>query len=245
MGREKLNAVLGRPYLAVFVAIAVSAVAVLSAYPFSAERLAALTRESGWIEVATAILYFVAVAALLASWRWDGRFMVHSAFIVSLLGARELEAHKAFTTDSVLGTRFYFRDHVELPEKLIAGAVMLVLLVIVLRYLRNWHRLRHGLVLRSPAAISAALAILLLPATKSLDAFGRVAIGLGFEINFDINVVGIVEESVELAIPVVILLAAIQFYIASRRREDIQPRPLTEAGRKNDRPAKIAAQSGR
>ncbi len=219
MSTEDLQATIRRPYLAVFVAILVTVVAVLSAYPFSEERLDALTKEDGWIEVTTVILYAAAILALLVSCRFDRRFFAHSAFIVALMGARELDLHKAFTTDSVLTTRFFFRDHVDLPEKLIAGAVLLVLLVITLRYLRNWRRLRDGLTLRSPAAISAALAILLMPATKSLDAFGRVAKGLGFEITFNIDAVGIVEESLEMAIPVLIVLSVVQYTLA-RRADD-------------------------
>ena len=216
MSRDTLLATLRRPYLAVALTAVISAAAVLSAYPFTAERLTALTRETGWIEVATAALYGIATASLLALWRKDGRFFLHSAFVVALLWARELDLHKAFTSDSVLSTRFFFRDHAGVTEKVVAGLVLLVFAVIVIRYLRNWRRLRDGLTLRSPAAISAALAVLLLPATKSLDAFGRVAKGLGFEITFDINAVGIVEESVELAIPAVIILAAAQYLFSGR-----------------------------
>ena len=216
MSRDTLLATLRRPYLAVALTAVISAAALLSAYPFTAERLGALTRETGWIEVATATLYGVATLLLLALWRKDRRFFVHSAFVVALLWARELDLHKAFTSDSVLSTRFFFRDHAGVTEKVVAGLVLLVFAVIVIRYLRNWRRLRDGLTLRSPAAISAALAILLLPATKSLDAFGRVAKGLGFEITFDINAVGIVEESVELAIPAVVILAAAQYLFSGR-----------------------------
>ena len=135
---------------------------------------------------------------------------------MGLLGARELDLHKAFTTDSVLTTRFFFRDHVPLTEKLVAGAVLAVLLVVVLRYLRHWRRLRDGLVRRSPAAISVALAILMLPATKFLDAFGRLLTGFGFEVTFNIDAVGIVEESLEMAIPVVIALAVAQYALGRR-----------------------------
>lgn len=220
MSRETLLATLRRPYFGLFVAFVVSAVAILSAYPFSTERLNDLTRETGWIEVATAVLYLAAALTLLASWPSDRRFFLHSAFIVALLGARELDLHKAFTSDSVLSTRFFFRDQAGLQEKVIAGLVLLVLVVIVLRYLRYWRRLRDGLTLRSPAAISAALAIILLPATKSLDAFGRVAKGFGFEITFDINVVGIVEESVELAIPAVVILAVAQYLLKAPPERD-------------------------
>ena len=224
MSRQEFRSAIQRPYLAVAVAIVVTAVAILSAYPFSAERLDALTKEDGWIEVGTAMLYGVAILALLAACRFERGFFAHSAFAVSLLGARELDLHKAFTTDSVLSTRFFFRDHVELPEKLIAGAVLLVLLVILIRYLRNWRRLRDGVLQRSPSAMSAALAILLLPATKTLDAFGRIAKSLGFEITFNIDAVGIVEEAMEMAIPVVIILSVAQ-YAQARRAEDRRTAP--------------------
>ncbi len=211
MGREKLEALLMRPYLAVAVALVITAIGVLSGFPFSEERLNALTKEDGWIEVATVVVYGVALLSLLSCCRFEPAFFAQSAFVVGLLAARELDLHKAFTTDSVLTTRFFFRDHVPVPEKVIAGLVVVALLIVVLHYLRNWRRLRDGLKARTPAALSAALAILLLPAAKFLDAFGRLLRGFGIEITFNIDAVGIVEESLELAIPAVIALAAAQY----------------------------------
>lgn len=216
--RTAVATLLARPYLAVPVAFAVTAIGILSAYPFTAERLTAMTRESGWIEISTAVVYFSAALILLAVQRHDRWFFVHSAVIVALMGSRELDLHKAFTSDSVLSTRFYFRDQAQLQEKLIAGAVMIVMGVIVLYYLRYWPRLRDGLSRRTPAAISAALAIAFIPLTKFFDAFGRLMTGFGFEVDFDINMVGIVEESSEQAIPVVIVLAVAQ-YVLKRHTE--------------------------
>ncbi len=215
------TSLLGRPYLAIPVALAVTAIGILSAYPFTAERLGELTRETGWIEVSTAVIYFTAAFLLLTVRRHDPWFFAHSAFVVALMGSRELDLHKAFTSDSVLSTRFYFRDLAGLQEKLISGVVVTIFAAIVLYYLRYWPRLRDGLSRRSPAAISAALAIAFIPLTKFLDAFGRLMAGFGFEVTFDINIVGIVEESSEQAIPVVIALAVAQYVAGQRAKRSL------------------------
>lgn len=234
--RGLLEPVIQRPYCAIGVAAAVTALGVLSAYPFTMERLMAASQEGGWIETGTAVTYFAVALVLLLVQSGNRWFLWHSAFIVSLMGARELDLHKAFTSDSVLTTRFYFRDHAELPEKLISGAVMTVLAILVLYYLRHWRRLWDGLWRRSAAAISIVTVIMLALITKSLDAFGRLMSGFGIELSFDTDRLRIIEESGELAIPVVMALALAQYWLAqSTECARLRPNPLEQDDMKSSR----------
>jgi hypothetical protein len=189
----------------VWACVAVLSAGVMSGYPFTPEALAPVVREPGWIEIATDATYGLAIIALLAVGGHDRRFFLHTAFVVALMGARELDWHKAFTTDSVSKLRFFTGDHVGLTEKLVAGAVLLALAVVVLRYLKYWRRLRDGIAHRSPAAYSVLLVIVLIPATKTLDS-----------IFVKVRVLRLFEESLELTLPVIMVVAVAQYLLARR-----------------------------
>ncbi|MEE8271023.1 MAG: hypothetical protein V3R98_04730 [Alphaproteobacteria bacterium] len=214
---SSLISVIGYRFFSVPAVIVVAAAGVLSGYPFTPEDLAPLVRESGWIEVTTAAIYVLAIVAMLAVSRIDRWFFVHSAAVVAIMTARELDLHKAFTTDSVSKLRFYTGDHVGLTEKLVTGAVMLVLAAIVLRYLKYWRRLYDGIFGRSPAAYSMLLLIVLIPVTKLLDAITRILRGFDIPIFYEIQFVGLFEESLELTLPVIMLIAIAQYLIERRR----------------------------
>ena len=182
--------------------VAVLFAGALSGYPFTPETLEPLVREHGWIESTTNPTYGLAIIALFAVRGHDPRFFLHTAFVVALMGARELDWHRAFTTDSVSKLRFFTGDHVGPTEKLVVGTVLLGLAVIVSRYLRYWRRLRDGITHGSPAAHSVLLMIVLVPVTKTLDS--------------SFKLLRLVEESMELTLPVLILIAVAQYVLARR-----------------------------
>jgi hypothetical protein len=190
---------------AAWVCLAVSSAAVLSGYPFTPEAVAPLVREHGWIEASTNAAYGLSIIVLLAVHRHDRRFFLHTAFVVALMGARELDFHKAFTTDGVSKLTFFTGDHVGRTEKVVVGLVLSVLVVIALRYLKYWRRLRDGIAHRSPAAYSVSLLIVVIPATKMLDSMLS-----------GVQILKLVEESLELTLPVITLVAVAQ-YLLSRR----------------------------
>ncbi len=203
--------------------VGLSSAAVLSGYPFTPTAVVPLIREHGWIEVTTNVAYGLVIILLLAVHRYDRRFFLHTAFVVALMGARELDFHKTFTTDSVSRLRFFTGDHVGRTEKLVVGAVLLVLAVLALRYLKYWPRLRDGIARRSPAACSVLLIIVVIPATKLLDSIASGILSLK-----------LVEESLELTLPVIMLVAVAQYLLARRTAAvsgELDAAPALIAGR--------------
>ena len=83
--------------------------------------------------------------------------------------------------------------------------MLLVLAVIALRYLKYWRRLRDGIAHRSPPAYSVLLLIVVIPATKMLDSIVP-----------RVHILKLVEESLELTLPVITLVAVAQYLLARR-----------------------------
>ena len=87
--------------------------------------------ESGPVEQLTAGLF--AVASLLAAVSFiKHKTNLRFVFMMSmaLAAMRELDWHKAWTTDSILKSRFYLSDAIPVHEKVIGGVVIALLLYI-------------------------------------------------------------------------------------------------------------------
>lgn len=140
--------------------------------------------------------------------------------LLFLFGARELDWHKAFTTDSVLKSNYYLKSAAPLTEKLIAGAVVLLIFALVIYYLACYLRpFLQGLLRRSPPAISIACTFVLLAFTKVVDRSVSV-----LEVDYGVRVPEWVErlqtaleEPLEFFIPILILLALYQTWASARR----------------------------
>ena len=94
---------------------------------------ASFFEESGPIEQVTPVLFFIAsliAGGAFMKYRVNLRFVF--MFAMALAAMRELDWHKAWTTDSVLKSRFYSSDITPLYEKIIGGGVILLLLYIAL-----------------------------------------------------------------------------------------------------------------
>ena len=182
------------------------------------ELAASLVREHGPVEAATAALFLVGAGwLLLLSIRWNNRDTLSAALIVLLLGLRELDFHARFTTMGVFKSRYYLSPEVPAGEKLIVSAIMVCLLVVVIRFLLRQYRpfidaLKEG---REKAAV-LALAIaagILAKAMDSMSAPLRKVVGV---IHSDPRTcLRVAEETVELAIPMLICLS-IYYYLAAR-----------------------------
>lgn len=152
-----------------------------------------IAAEQGWVQRGSALGYLLAAAAMLAGMRRLPPLFGLGAVLTMLLGARELDAHKAFTTNSMLKLPYYTRPTAQidgaevvipLAEKLVAGgAVLVILALLVLFAIRNGPRLRAGLKARSPAAVSMLAFLVWLPVTKLWDSGPRV-LRDGFGIDF-------------------------------------------------------------
>jgi hypothetical protein len=134
--------------------------------------LRGLTRENGFFEIGSAVGWFLlaAMLAILAIVRRPHRLYALSAVITALLGMRELDFHKLFTTDSILKTNYYFKVSAPLGEKLAGAAVALGIVLLVAYYVVRYgpiflRRLRG----RGSAAITVAFGLGLLAFSKLVD----------------------------------------------------------------------------
>ncbi len=170
------------------------------------EQALALTREGGVIETLTVFLYAgVLVVALFARMRGEVAAGL-IALAALLMGLRELDAHKAFTTYGLFKTRLYVSPDVPLVEKLLAGLVVLALLVLLVLAIRSaWH---SKSIRRSAAAITlfavGGFGIFL----KEMDGLPRQLRKMGMLLQDDMMAISkAVEETGELGLPLLLALA--------------------------------------
>jgi len=99
---------------------------VYSFYGMSMEHRTLIWAEHGLVESLAAL--FFGVAALLALLIRTRTYNVFS-FLMLMASLRELDLHKYWTVDSILKTRFYLNESTPLVEKMIGGAVVILLLL--------------------------------------------------------------------------------------------------------------------
>jgi|HigsolmetaAR202D_1030399.scaffolds.fasta_scaffold06347_2 hypothetical protein len=208
------------PYAAVVLSILaiIGCLAMLALVPYP--TLLDWTREDAFFEMGSVVGYWLAMVIALLMARRDPKLFTLSAVLLFLFGARELDWHKAFTTDSVLKSNYYLKSAAPLTEKLIAGAVVLLIFALVIYYLACYLRpFLQGLLRRSPPAISIACTFVLLAFTKVVDRSVSV-----LEVDYGVRVPEWVErlqtaleEPLEFFIPILILLALYQTWASARR----------------------------
>lgn len=190
-------------------ALAVVVVCLAAALVFSlslGERALFYTREGGLIEVLTVVFYgLVMLAGVFLTLRgFKAAGLV--ALLSLLMGLREMDAHKSFTTYGLFKTRLYVSPDVPLAEKLIAGAVVMGLLVLVVMAIRaSWRTLSNR---RTAAGVTllglGGFGLLL----KNIDALPRKLRDLGVTLDPEILAVSkAIEETGELGLPVLLALA--------------------------------------
>lgn len=181
----------------------------------AAPQVMQVMREGGPIEGMTEILYFVLAAALWLSPRAPGELRTTLALSVMLAaaGAREMDLHKYWTGTSVLKVSFYLRD-APLHQKIIALVILALIAAAAIHLLRQhgkalWQRLKA----REPVACSIALFFITMAISKVLDRSINV-LAEDFGIASSASVLALVsalEETVELALPVMAGLARWQY----------------------------------
>ena len=180
----------------------------------------AITGEDGPVELPSALLWFALAFGIWTGARppvkdrlaWLAMSLLFLAF-----GARELDLHKAFTTMSILKSRFYLGD-VPIGEKLAGLAVIGLLGAAVLLLLKRygrvlWRELRQ----RTPWALAIATFVATLVLAKVLD---RAIYGYGLKVTLSGHaLVGSLEELIELSLP---LVAAVGFSLGLRPPAGVQ-----------------------
>lgn len=190
---------------------------------FGPLRTTFLLTEGGPVETASAAGYFLCAGLILV--RCDREFLRRRAaypVIVILLGLRELDFDKRFTTAGLFKISFYLGSDVSWAEKSLGGLVILIVgllvawivLVDLKPYLARF---------RSTSAVSIGVAAVLgtLAIAKTLDGLPRKLLSLGLSVESQVLThLHSAEEILELAVPILLTLT---FSVALRR--EVLPTP--------------------
>lgn len=170
-----------------------------------------LLRENGPIEMLTVLGYVAAALALLVA---GGRlFTTHRwylPFIIVVMGLRELDFDKRFTTMGILKSGFYLSAEVPLAEKLVGLLVVgLVAAACVLALHKHAGAFLRRLRALRPDACAIGLAIVFVVISKSIDGLARKLAGVGIAVGDDIAALAhMTEELLEFGIPLMLGVAA-------------------------------------
>jgi hypothetical protein len=180
-----------------------------------------LFREGGPVENLQAVSWALCAALSLVYWlrkEWSGGLI--GAFLLAMLLVRELDFHKRFTVMSVTRTRYYLLPDVPIVTRLIAAGVVLGTLAVAVVFLRKhlrlfWNALRSGRKWACSAAVGIGTIIVAFLVDKLHGWEGQAVTSLRVlsltPVLPEKLLQIVVEESVELAAPMLFLLALIQF----------------------------------
>ena len=194
------------PALAIIV---VSLAAALALSLSLGEGALAYTQEGGIVENLTVVVYALVVLGAVALTLRGNKAAGLVGLLALLMGLREMDAHKAFTTYGVFKTRLYVSPDVPLAEKLIAGLVIIALLVLVVLAIRRaWRTLATGASNAGPTLLAlGGFGVFL----KEVDGIPRQLTKMGHALNSDLLAISkAVEEVGELGLPFLLGLALIQ-----------------------------------
>ena len=177
-----------------------------------------LASEGGIIEMLTAIGFcVVAFVAAIIAWKEKRQIWGLFAFFMALAAARELDLHKAFTSDSVLKSNFYLKSNAPWFEKAGGAMSILVLIYAVIRLLPYAKRWVLNLWALQPAALSIFLAMGILATAKMLDAFGRLFPFLTDMYANNRPLFGLIEETLELTCVAFFLFVCIHYFMNRKK----------------------------
>lgn len=174
------------------------------------ELAATLVQEHEPVEALTAVGYLIAtcwliLTAVVKSERW----LFSASFMVALLGLRELDYHSQFTTMGIMKTEYYISPKVPGTEKVIVSILVFIILCIVVHLVwTRWKYFLTALKAGDVAAVNLAMAIGFCILTKTLDNNSTSIRKVIAPFHNDPRTcLRVVEETMELAIPLFILLA--------------------------------------
>lgn len=174
------------------------------------ELAADLVQEHEPIETFTAVGYLVAacwliITALVKSERW----LFSACFMVALLGLRELDFNSRFTSMGIMKTEYYISPKVPGTEKAIVSLLVLIILCIAVHFVwTRWKPFLTALKAGDSAAANLAMAIGFGIISKTLDNNSTSIRKVIAPFHNDPRTcLRVVEETMELAIPLFILLA--------------------------------------
>lgn len=163
-----------------FVSFSILTILLLSAFlsfvflQFDDKALEYLSFEGGFIEVATAVMFaLTAFFALLIYWQKRHRLWLYFGLLMTLACMREMELHRAWTSDSILKSNFYLNaDSIRL--EVIAGlAVIILLLFLTYQMIRRVPQWLAALWRFKVEAWALGFALGFLTLAKTLDSMKR------------------------------------------------------------------------
>lgn len=163
--------------------------------------------EGGWVEILSAVSYVLCAGYFLM--RPERVQLWPYTVLMLLFAARELDFDKRFTEVGVLKGSFLFSPVVPYQQKIIGGAVLLLIIYVLYRIVRH-HALPFAKSLRQGdvAAAGWGVAILLLVISKAIDGLPRKAADFGMTVSHETEVFAwALEEVMELGIGAYIFLA--------------------------------------
>lgn len=212
-------------YLAIFLILSTVAISFLAATRLEGEQLALLIHEGGIVELLSALGYLACLTIIL---RRGGLSFArqHWYFVVILaaFSAREFDLDKRFTAVGILKSKFIVSPEVGLFAKFIGVAIVCLILLAIGQILWRYSRPFLLKVWRfKPLELAIGLAGAFLVIAKSLDGIGRKL--ADFTISLGVNMQAklmYLEESLELAIPYLLCLAASYYFANNDRRSPVE-----------------------
>jgi len=167
--------------------------------------------ENGPIEMPTAIAYFIAAILLwsVSSRQW--KRAIPATLLLIAGGLRELDFQARFTTGYAFSSGYFLRQAAPLQEKIIVGAVLLLLGMLFMVLLSsNWRVFVHALQSGQSWARSVALAIGFMLASTSLDECAGCLRSQYWGVEDAVFLMWVFEETFEAMIPVLFAVAIVQ-----------------------------------
>ncbi len=174
----------------------------------------AIFKEGGVVETLSAAGYFMAVALLLFQ-MVKQRYSKGWSLCVMLLGfgLRELDFDKRFTTMGIFKSRFYLSNEVMIGEKMIGVLISALFLVCLFFLLKTFARsFIEDIKARKGQSLTLLMALVFMVSSKSIDGLGRKLKPLGIVLSDSVrSLAGVIEESMELMIPLLFIVAIAEF----------------------------------
>jgi hypothetical protein len=196
-----------------FAIILVSLVLITCAYALlPQDARVALVSESGAVELGTSLFFAVLLGILLVTKSRLGLGLI-PAVLTALMLARELDLHRRFTTKGILSIGFYTDPAVPAGVRVVVAVVLAgVAIAVALFLIRIAPQLIAAVRRRSTFVYSLAAAAFLIGMALALDGAPRKLHTL-FSVRLPATTVlylAALEETVELLIPAMLLLAVWQ-----------------------------------
>jgi hypothetical protein len=201
-----------RLFFPVLLAIAVVSLGIALALPADLVRI--IVRENGVLENVQVIFYVLCAIISLVYFRrkiWSNG--APGAVILVFFALRELDFQKKFTNLSITRTKFYFSPDISLLAKIIGGAIVLLLIITLVIFVRrNAGVFFTALRSKERFAQCTLTAVILLPIAAMTDASIRYLNDMGIDIGEQFHLIkAVTEEVLELAIPLLFLIALFQY----------------------------------